>query len=86
MKTVTVAASRRYDVLIGPGLLREAGAFAAEAVRPCRAAIVSDDTVDALYGAAAEEASGGSQAVFFKINTWGEEAFLDTLRQVLDSM
>ena len=29
--------------------------------------------------------SGGSQAVFFKINTWGEEAFLDTLRQVLDS-
>ena len=56
MKTVTVAASRRYDVLIRPGLLREAGAFAAEAVRPCRAAIVSDDTVDALYGAAAEEA------------------------------
>lgn len=30
--------------------------------------------------------SGGSQAMFFKINTWGEEAFLDTLRQVLDSM
>lgn len=29
--------------------------------------------------------SGGSQAVFFKINTWGEEAFLDTLRAVLDS-
>ncbi len=31
-------------------------------------------------------ASGGSQAVFFKINTWGEEAFLDTLRAALDSM
>ena len=30
--------------------------------------------------------AGGSQAIFFKINTWGEEAFLDTLRQVLDSM
>ncbi|MBQ7801009.1 MAG: hypothetical protein IJ375_01650 [Oscillospiraceae bacterium] len=28
--------------------------------------------------------SGGSQAVFFKINTLGEEAFLDTLRDVLD--
>ena len=26
--------------------------------------------------------SGGSQAVLFKINTWGEEAFLDTLRAV----
>lgn len=27
--------------------------------------------------------SGGSQAAFFKLNTWGEEAFLDTLRTVL---
>ena len=29
--------------------------------------------------------SGGSQAMFFKINTLGEEAFLDTLRTVLES-
>lgn len=27
--------------------------------------------------------SGGSQAVFFKINTWGEEAFLDKLKEIL---
>ena len=26
--------------------------------------------------------SGGSQAMFFKVNTWGEEAFLDTLQAV----
>ena len=30
--------------------------------------------------------AGGSQAMFFKINTWGEEAFLDTLAQVLDEL
>ena len=30
--------------------------------------------------------AGGSQAMFFKINTWGEEAFLDTLAQVLDDL
>ena len=30
--------------------------------------------------------AGGSQAMFFKINTWGEEAFLDTLAQVLDHL
>ena len=30
--------------------------------------------------------AGGSQAMFFKINTWGEEAFLDTLAQVLDQL
>ncbi len=27
--------------------------------------------------------TGGSQAVFFKINTWGEEAFLDKLKELL---
>lgn len=27
--------------------------------------------------------SGGSQAMFFKVNTWGEESFLDTLREIL---
>lgn len=27
--------------------------------------------------------SGGSQAMFFKINTWGEEAFLAKLKELL---
>lgn len=27
--------------------------------------------------------SGGSQAMFFKINTWGEESFLETLEAIL---
>lgn len=27
--------------------------------------------------------AGGSQAMFFKVNTWGEEAFLDKLRALL---
>ena len=30
-------------------------------------------------------ASGGSQAVFFKVNTVGEEAFLDKLREILQA-
>lgn len=30
--------------------------------------------------------SGGSQAVLFKVNTWGKEAFLDTLRAVADGL
>lgn len=28
--------------------------------------------------------SGGSQAVFFKVNTFGEEAFLDQFREILE--
>ena len=30
--------------------------------------------------------SGGSQAMFFKVNTWGEEAFLDTIQAVADRL
>ena len=30
--------------------------------------------------------SGGSQATFFKINTWGEEAFLDSVVSALDDL
>ncbi len=30
--------------------------------------------------------AGGSQAVFFKINTWGEEAFLDKLSKIIDGL
>ena len=29
--------------------------------------------------------SGGSQAMFFKINTWGEEAFLDCVKDIMRS-
>ena len=28
--------------------------------------------------------AGGSQAMFFKMNTWGEENFLDTLRELAE--
>ena len=30
--------------------------------------------------------SGGSQALFFKINTWGEEAFLNTIRDLIEEL
>lgn len=30
--------------------------------------------------------SGGSQAVFMKVNTWGESSFLDTIRKIADGL
>ena len=30
--------------------------------------------------------SGGSQGVFFKINRWGEESFLDTIAGVIENL
>ena len=51
MKTVTVTLpSGAYDILIGQGLLKQAGQLAAKVLAPCKAAVITDDKVAALYG------------------------------------
>ena len=67
MNTIHIAASREYDVLIGHGLLDELGTLAAGVVDAKTAAIVSDDSVFALYGkrAAAALERGGFRVVSF---------------------
>jgi len=54
MQTVNVAlgAGRRYDVLIGPGLLDQAGVHIAPRLRRPRVAVVMDEVVASLHGAA----------------------------------
>lgn len=47
---INVRASRQYDILIGRGLLGSAGKLISEIHAPCKALIVSDDTVFGLYG------------------------------------
>lgn len=49
MRKITVSASRTYDIIIGSDLLDNAGELAADVIAPCRAVIISDDTVAALY-------------------------------------
>lgn len=56
MKKVIVRASTEYAVLIGRGLLAQLGAETAKRIRPCKAAVITDTTVEALYAAQAEEA------------------------------
>lgn len=50
MKTIEVAASRHYPVQIGPGLLGESGSKLRALGASGTVALISDDTVDALYG------------------------------------
>lgn len=66
MKNVQVRASKNYDVCIGKNILGELG----ERIRSLlgtdtRIAIVTDDTVDALHGAALEQALSGMDCVKF---------------------
>ncbi len=50
MKKITVKASQNYDVLIGGGLLKDAGKYMGEVLKSRRTFIVSDDNVFPLYG------------------------------------
>ena len=50
VERVHIRASGEYDMFIGPGLLAGVGERIAQAVKPCRAAIITDDTVAGLYG------------------------------------
>ncbi len=50
MDIVKVSASKEYNVYIGSGFLDTVGEKIKEIKSPCRAVLVSDDTVFALYG------------------------------------
>ncbi len=50
MKSILVPTSRPYEVLVGNGLLTHSGAMIAKKVTPCTTAIITDDTVNILFG------------------------------------
>ncbi len=66
MKIIAVNASVKYDVIIGEGLLDSLGEHMARVIAPCRVCIVTDDTVDSLYGKRAEAALAASGFDFVK--------------------
>lgn len=55
MTTVHVSASKKYDVIIGEGLINQAGRHVSQVVSPCTAAIISDSNVWPLYGEVVEK-------------------------------
>ena len=50
MKKITVKASTSYDVLVGNGLLEQCGELISDVVKSRKCAVITDDTVDTLYG------------------------------------
>ena len=86
MNTIHIAASREYDVLIGHGLLDELGVLVAGAVDAKTAAIVSDDSVFALYGkrAAAALERAGLRVVSFAFPHGESSKNLTVYGQVLN--
>ena len=50
MTTVTVNTSKKYDVLIGDGLLQNIGSYVKQVKENCKIALISDSNVWPLYG------------------------------------
>ena len=50
ISVIHVSASEKYDVLAGPGLLSRIGELVLKYIGPCSAFVVTDETVDAIYG------------------------------------
>ena len=65
MSTVTVSASKTYDVCIGIGLLSQLGQYAASVKKTCKATLISDSNVWPIYGHLAEKSL---IAVGFEVN------------------
>ena len=87
MVKVSVNASRKYDIIIGEGLLDEAGKLCKEAIGECRVCVITDDTVNALYYdrlAASLESAGYSPLRF--VFTHGEGSkHIGTITDILES-
>lgn len=54
MKSISVKTAHPYKVLVGNELLAQSGQLIAQKITPCTAAVIADDTVDALFGDAVE--------------------------------
>lgn len=75
MIKITVKASSAYDILIGKGLLDKCGEIISELTKSKKCAVVTDTTVDGLYGSKILDAlkKSGFNAVKFAVPA-GEES------------
>ena len=86
MRCVHIDASNSYDVLIGEGLIDHAGELTARRLKPCRCAIIADDTVDELYGDRVQISFtySGFDAVRFTFPAGEGSKRIDTLSDILE--
>lgn len=86
MKTVSVKASTEYDVIIGAGLLQNAGKYI-RAIKPgCKAAIISDSNVWPHYGEILQNSlfGAGIESVSFIFTAGEASKNIDTYLQILN--
>jgi len=86
MERVHIPVGAGYDVCIGPGLIKAAGEMTAAVHAPCRAAVITDDTVAGLYGAAVSDslARAGFSPCLWHFPHGEQSKTMQTLSAALD--
>ncbi len=84
MTTIKVNASRKYEVLIGRGLLADCNELIGKATKARKFAVISDDNVSPLYAEKITEAlrAGGSEAELFTFPHGEASKCSDTLNRI----
>ncbi|QPJ64624.1 MAG: 3-dehydroquinate synthase [Candidatus Nitrohelix vancouverensis] len=80
--------ARSYDILIAPGLLKNAGALIKEAVSPSQVVVITHPTIRKLYGAALESSlkTAGFQAQWIEIPEGESSKSLEQAGAIFDSL
>lgn len=86
MRIVTVHTNPAYDVLIGSGVLSGAGGVLSSVVTPCKAALITDSIVDALYADQVENslAQAGFSTCKYVFPSGEQSKNINTLSDILE--
>lgn len=86
MQTVHIGTSHPYDVHIGPDLISHVGELMRTVIKPCCAAIITDTTVNALYGDAVEKSlhNAGYSTLRYAFPAGEQHKTLETLGNILE--
>ncbi len=86
MKTVTVSASKKYEIFIQRGIIADCGKYISECVKSEKFAVITDDIVDGLYSETVMKslAENGLSAVKFVFEHGEESKCSDTLNRIYE--
>ncbi len=86
MKKLKVDVSTPYEVMIGKGLLHEVGEYVAKIKNPCKAVIITDVTVNTLYGEMISKSleEKGFSVITFSFASGEKSKTLETASKILN--
>ena len=86
IRKVHVSASKNYSILIGQSLIANVADFVLDVHKPCKVLIVTDSTVNALYGQVVLDSfkSVGFEVSIFEFTPGEESKCLNTINDIVE--